>query len=115
MSIPPVVPVPGADPVPSIGEPPPMPIREPDPDRLPDEEPVLIPMRTRTRRITPSLICARRAGGSSATACKFIRPSEVVWSRASSFGGDCHPLTGARKGSVPQTCGMVAFFVWPSH
>ncbi len=40
MSIPPVVPVPGADPIPGIGEPPPVPVSEPEPDRLPDEQPI---------------------------------------------------------------------------
>jgi hypothetical protein len=40
MSIPPVMPVPGADPIPGIGEPPPAPVSEPEPDRLPDEKPI---------------------------------------------------------------------------
>ena len=61
MSIPLVMPVPGADQVPAIGDPPPVPVKEPEPDRPPDEQPVPNPdENTDPRRHASSYLRDRR-------------------------------------------------------
>jgi len=67
MSIPPVMPVPGADKVPVIGDPPSVPVKAPEPDWLPDEQPVPNPTKTLTRSDTLAHMCTRLTGACFAT------------------------------------------------